>query len=382
MPCCMARKRHGTRSQDNIPHIVPQLAIFAWMNSKLGMTDETWMSRCFDLARRGLGSVSPNPPVGAVLVYEDRILGEGYHGYFGGPHAEVEAIRSVSPEDRHLVPLSTLYVSLEPCRITGKTPPCTDLILREGIMDVRVSTNDPNPSMAGSSLQHLRSKGIKITEGILKAEGNELIRTFSTNILFQRPHVILKWAQSKYNYIGTKGEQVWLSQPETSVWTHKQRSEVDAILIGARTVETDNPSLTTRHYTGKSPHRVIYDPNGRLHQQYHVFNDDGCMIYYFSINPNPAIDGTHIITTSFQTNDDHLRLMLDVLYAHQIGILLVEGGAYLHNMFIQEALWDEAWVIKTQHPLDKGIVAPNVWGRLMGKVEIGGDVVVGIMRKK
>ena len=233
-------------------HIVAQMPIFAWMNSKLVMTDEAWMSRCFDLARRGLGRVSPNPPVGAVLVYQDRILGEGFHGYFGGPHAEVEAIRSVVQAERHLIPLATLYVSLEPCRITGKTPPCTDLILREGIKYVSVSTTDPNPAMAGSSLMHLRSKGISITEGILETEGKELIRTFSTNILLQRPHVILKWAQSKHNYIGIKGQQAWLSQPETAAWSHKQRSEVDAILVGARTIETDNPSLTTRHYTAYS----------------------------------------------------------------------------------------------------------------------------------
>lgn len=358
------------------------MPIFAWMNSKLIMSDEAWMSRCFDLARRGVGSVSPNPPVGAVLVYQDRILGEGYHGYFGGPHAEVEAVNSVAQEDRQLIPQATLYVSLEPCRITGKTPPCTDLILREGITDVRVSTNDPNPSMAGSSLQHLRTKGIKITEGILEDEGKELIRTFITNILLQRPHVILKWAQSKYNYLGIKGEQVWLSQPETGVWAHKQRSEVDAILIGARTVETDNPSLTTRHYTGKSAHRVIYDPNGRLHQQYHVFNDDGCRVFYFSTNDNPLIRGTHIQKSIFTDTKDHALQMLDILFKHQIGILLVEGGAYVHNMFIQEKLWDEAWVIKTQHELNEGILAPNVWGRLMEKIKIGDDTVVGIMRKK
>ncbi len=344
------------------------------------MTDETWMSRCFDLARRGLGSVSPNPPVGAVLVYQDRIIGEGFHGYYGGPHAEVNAIRSVSSEDRHLIPLSTLFVSLEPCRITGKTPPCTDLILREGIKDVRVSTTDPNPSMAGRSLQHLRSLGIKITEGILEDEGKNLIRMFATNILLHRPHVLLKWAQSKYNYIGTKEKQVWLTQPETGVWVHKERSEVDAIMIGARTVETDNPSLTTRHYTGKSAHRVIYDPNGRLHQQYDVFKEDGCTVFYFSNVANHAIDGKHIIKTIFHTNDDPIQQMLEVLYAHQIGILLVEGGTYVHNLFIQQQLWEEAWVIRTQHELNEGILAPNVWGRLMGEIRIGQDTILGIAR--
>ena len=362
-------------------HKAPQMSIFAWMNSKLMTTDEAWMSRCFDLARRGFGHVSPNPPVGAVLVYQDRILGEGFHGYYGGPHAEVNAINSVLPEDRHLIPLSTLFVSLEPCRITGKTPPCTELILREGIMDVRVSTNDPNPSMAGSSLQHLRSQGIKITEGILEEEGKELIRMFATNILLQRPHVILKWAHSKYNYIGKNEEHVWLTQPETGVWTHKQRSEVDAILIGARTVETDNPSLTTRYYTGRSAHRVIYDPNGRLYQQYHVFNDDGCKMFYFSTQENPILEGAHIHKFILNDSEDHVTQILAILFAHQIGILLVEGGAYAQNMFIKQNMWDEAWVIRTQHELNEGIVAPNVWGRLMGKVMIVSDTIIGIKRE-
>jgi diaminohydroxyphosphoribosylaminopyrimidine deaminase/5-amino-6-(5-phosphoribosylamino)uracil reductase len=356
------------------------MPIFAWMNSKLIMTDKGWMARCFDLARRGLGRVSPNPPVGAVLVYEHRILGEGYHSYFGGPHAEVEAVRSVTPEEKHLIPSATLYVSLEPCRITGKTPPCTDLILWEGITDVRVSTNDPNPLMAGSSLGLLRSKGIKITEGILADEGKELIRTFTTNILLKRPHVKLKWAQSKNNYTGIIGEQVWLSQPETGVWVHKQRSEADAILIGARTIETDNPSLTTRHYTGKSAHRVIYDPNGRLYQQYHVFNEDGCKVFYFSTVENAVLEGTHIHKFILTSSEDHVTQILAILFANQIGILLVEGGTYVQNMFIKQNMWDEAWVIKTQHELGEGIMAPNVRGRKMGEIRIGDDTIVGITR--
>ena len=362
-------------------HKAPQMPIFAWMNSKLITTDEAWMSRCFDLARQGIGSVSPNPPVGAVLVYQDRILGEGFHGHYGGPHAEVNAISSVSPEDRHLIPLSTLYISLEPCRITGKTPPCTDLILREGIKDVRISTTDPNPSMARSSLQYLRSKGISIIQGILEEEGKELIRMFRTNILLARPHVILKWAQSKYNYIGTKEEQVWLTQPETGVWVHKQRSEVDAILIGARTVETDNPSLTTRHYTGKSAHRVIYDPNGRLYQQYRVFHDDGCKVFYFSTEENAILEGTHIHKFILNNSEDHVTQILAILFAHQIGILLVEGGAYVQNLFIKENMWDEAWVIRTQHELKEGILAPNVWGRLLGEIMIASDAIIGIKRE-
>lgn len=348
------------------------------MNNETHIEDTTWMARCLDLARRGLGQVSPNPPVGAVLVYQDHILGEGYHTAYGAPHAEVEAIRSVPAELRYLIPLSTLYVSLEPCCITGKTPPCTDLIIREGIMDLRISTRDPNPAMAGTGLERLRAKGVKITEGILEEDGKALIRSFITNILQHRPHIILKWAQSRFGYSGIKGQQVWLSQPATKVWSHSQRAVADAIMVGARTVETDNPSLTVREYPGRSPHRVIFDPNGRLSNQYNVFNADGREVYYFSTTDNTTIEGAHIRKHILNHEDDPLKQILDVLFQNQIGILLVEGGPYLQKQFVKQNLWDEAWVIHTQHDLAQGIASPDVMGRLIGRIEVEGDVVVGI----
>lgn len=191
---------------------------------------------------------------------------------------------------------------------------------------------------------------------------------------------MLKWAQSKQGYFGLNGEQVWLSEPSTSVWVHKLRHEADAILVGARTIETDNPSLTTRHYPGKSPHRVVYDPSGRLHQLYNVFDADECKVFYFSSEENPVIEGPQIQKFIFQRADDHIDEMLDILFAHQIGVLVVEGGMYLHNLFIKQNKWDEAWVIKTQHPLEEGIIAPNVWGRLIDEMKIGNDTVLGIFR--
>ena len=342
--------------------------------------DYKWMSRCFDLARRGIGYVSPNPPVGAVLVHEDRILSEGYHTRFGAAHAEVEAVRSVRDADRHLIPHATLYVSLEPCCVTGKTPPCTNLILSEGIRDVRISTLDPNPDMAGKGVAILRNAGINVTVGILENEGKELIRTFTVNIREKRPYVILKWAQSKFGITGIEGQQVWLSDPLTRVWSHGQRAKVDAILVGARTVATDNPSLTVRDFPGRSPHRVIYDPNGRLDMRYKVFADDGCKIFYFSMHPTDHIAGNHIEKNILTSVDHAIGEIMSILFAKGIGILLVEGGPYLHNLFISAGLWDEAWVIRTQHPLDKGIVAPNIKGIRIEEFDSGQDVVVGITR--
>jgi diaminohydroxyphosphoribosylaminopyrimidine deaminase/5-amino-6-(5-phosphoribosylamino)uracil reductase len=345
------------------------------------ISDKTWIKRCFDLARRGRGHVSPNPPVGAILVYRNRILAEGYHAYFGGPHAEVEALRQVSDDDRPLIPLSTLYVSLEPCCVSGKTPPCTDLILKERIKDVRISTRDPNPLVSGHGIERLKSGGVQITEGILRDEGLELIRPFTTNILQHRPHIILKWAQSKFGYSGLNDQQVWFSHPDTKVWVHQQRARADAIMVGARAVELDNPLLTTRDYPGLSPHRIIYDPNGRLNETFAVFRDDGRRIYYFSNAANSRLEGSHIVKTQLGDTSDPLRVMLEVLFEQNIGIIFVEGGAYLHSLFIRENLWDEAWVIQTLHPLDHGIPAPAVRGRLLDKFESGTDTVVGILRE-
>ena len=320
-------------------------------------SDPLWMARCFDLAKRGIGLVSPNPPVGAVLIHNNRILGEGFHTYFGGPHAEVEAFRNVSDADRHLLPASTLYVSLEPCCITGKTPPCTELILREGVKDVRIGTMDPNPDASGKSIQILKSNGVEVTTGILEDEALDLIRPFRTNILFRRPHVILKWAQSKSGYIGKADEKIWLSHPYTNVWTHKKRSMVDAILIGARTVMFDDPALTTREYPGRSPHRVIYDPNGRLDDHFNVFKDDGQKVFYFSRNDNRHINENHVLKFILNEPESDVDQILHTLFLNRIGILVVEGGAYVHQLFINQNTWDEAWVIRTTHPLNEGIKA-------------------------
>ncbi len=340
------------------------------------------MSRCFDLARRGIGAVSPNPPVGAVLVHQDKILSEGFHHYFGGPHAEVDAISKVAEKDRSLIGSSILYVSLEPCCITGKTGPCTELIIAEGIKEVRISALDPNRSVAGKGVERLRSQGIHVIEGILREEGEQLIRAFNTNMRLERPHILLKWAQSKYGYSGIEGQQIWLSETPSSLRAHRLRAEADAIMVGARTVATDDPSLTTRAYPGKSPQRVIFDPNGRLTENYKVFDDDGCLVHYYSLQPNHGIKRKHI--RCVQLNDDlHMpeQIMQD-LFNHQVGIVLVEGGPFLHQQFIRMNLWDEAWVIRTQHPLAHGLVSPNVHGVLLAKEQAERDTIIGILNEK
>lgn len=339
---------------------------------------ESWIRRTFDLARRGIGHVSPNPPVGAVLVYDDRLLGEGYHEFFGGPHAEVRAIRNVPKEETHLIPKSTLYVSLEPCCITGKTPPCTNLIIDSAIPRVVVSVQDPNPDISGKGIEQLEASGIDVVTGILPSEGGSLIRAFEKNILYRKPYVILKWAQSENLIIGSHAERIILSHAYTNAYSHTLRAAADAILVGARTVKTDDPSLTTRDAPGRSPHRVIYDPGGTLHDSYKVFTDDGCMVFYFSLEPNPHINRSHILTQQLPADGSHFSFILGMLFMQNIGILLVEGGAYVLNQFIGENQWDEAWVIRSSHSLNEGIKAPMVTGKLIAKIESASDVIVGI----
>ncbi len=344
--------------------------------------DNQWISRCFDLARRGIGHVSPNPPVGAVIVHNHEIIGEGFHSYFGGPHAEVEAFKSVSPDKRHLIPQATLYVSLEPCCITGKTPPCTDLILREHVRHVHIATQDPNPDISGRGIQILRKNGIEVKCGILEDEALELIRPFRTNILYRRPYVILKWVQSQNGYIGRQDKKIWLSHPDTSILTHQQRAMADAILVGSRTVMLDDPLLTTREYPGRSPHRVIYDPHGRLNISFRVFNNDQCTVFYFSEKENNSVNADYVKQFILSKDKSHAKQILTKLYDHQIGILMVEGGAYTHQLFIDQNSWDEARVIQTVHALNEGTKAPNIRGKLGSKIQSGTDTVISILNRE
>ncbi len=358
------------------------LIIFAIVMSPSSKEDNKWISRCLDLAKRGLGYVSPNPPVGAVLIHNDRIIGEGYHSFFGGPHAEVETFQSVGAGDKHLIPQSVLYVSLEPCCIHGKTPPCTDLILREGVQDVRISTVDPNPKISGKGIEILKSRSLKVRTGIMEDAGKDLIRMFRTNVLFNRPYVILKWAQSEKLYIGQNGQRIMISHPYTTTWSHTLRSTIDAIIVGARTIMNDNPQLTTRDAPGRSPNRAVYDPNAKLTKEYSVFNQDGCLVFYYSVPENQNIEGNNIIKYQLKDDRSHANQILAHLYSHQIGILLVEGGTHLLSLFIEENLWDEGWVIQTKHPLEIGIKAPVIQGKLIQKFESATDTIICVANQK
>jgi diaminohydroxyphosphoribosylaminopyrimidine deaminase/5-amino-6-(5-phosphoribosylamino)uracil reductase len=311
-----------------------------------------------------------------VVVHEGRILGEGYHQQYGGPHAERHAIHAVPPEDRYLLPHSRLYVSLEPCCHHGKTPPCTDLILSNGIPEVYVSVPDPNPVVGGKGIGILRENGVQVLEGVLAEEGQELIRFFHTYLTKKRPHVILKMVQSRDGFIGYPDKQVWLSNDYERIMVHKMRSEIDAILVGTNTAVIDNPELTTRYYPGRNPLRVIIDRTGRIPETHAIFDGATPTLLFTERNLlelSPRIEVVHCVF-----KEDLPEMILAELYHRKIQSLLVEGGAQLIATFRDKKLWDEALVVRTPKILEKGIKAPVIEGTLKWRYEMAGDEILAI----
>jgi diaminohydroxyphosphoribosylaminopyrimidine deaminase/5-amino-6-(5-phosphoribosylamino)uracil reductase len=297
--------------------------------------------------------------VGAVLVQEGRIIGEGWHERYGQAHAEVNAVRSVAAADRHLIPSATLYCNLEPCFHYGKTPPCVDLVLQEGIRKVVISNTDPNPKVAGQSVQKMRAAGIEVLTGILEEEGAFLNRAFFTWIAQKRPYIILKWAQSADGYIGRMGEQTAISGPLTQRLSHRWRSEADAILVGAQTALVDNPRLDNRLFPGPSPLRILLDRQGIVPSTHHLLDDSRPTWI-----AGPARTGNFSQTQFFDLPQENgLQALLELLYQSGKAILYVEGGATTHQRFIDAGLYDELLVItNTQLYLGNGIPAARAKG--------------------
>ncbi len=325
------------------------------------MKDFIFLQRCVDIARLGSGTTSPNPSVGAVLVYKNRIIGEGWTSPFGGAHAEVNAINSVQSRDKTFIKKATLYVSLEPCHHWGKTPPCVELVLSEKIPRVVIGCEDPNPLVAGKSVNKLLSNGIEVVCELLSKEIEFSMRSFLINIKKQRSYVILKYAMSQDKYISKKGEQTWLTNAYAKRLAHRWRSEIDAILIGTNTALIDNPQLNNRLWYGKSPKRIVLDRTLRLPKHLHLF--DGTQQTYIITEKMPIDANTLPNVTYLVLNFDATLLptLLERLYkeAH-IGILMVEGGATTLQQFIDAELWDEARVFVAPKQLREGVAAPRL----------------------
>lgn len=337
-----------------------------------------FMQRCLELAARGRGNVSPNPMVGAVLVHEDRIIGEGFHGHFGGPHAEVNAINAVSDADKKWIPDSTMYVSLEPCNHFGKTPPCSDLILKTGIKKVVIATLDPYIKVNGSGYSKLKEVGIEVTLGVMENEARKLNARFFCNQEAKRPYIILKWAQTQNGIISAEeGKPLKISCDLTNRLVHKWRSEEDAIAVGVNTLITDDPLLNNRLWTGKQPVRVLFDLHGRAPQKSKVLHGEGKTIVV-SGNQNQNRDNVEYLNVEQENYD--LKQILHLLYQKGIGSMLVEGGAITHRHFIGTDLWDEARVIISDNEYepdtDTCIKAPSLKNEIkIGENRLGTDTL-------
>lgn len=320
--------------------------------------DEQYMSRCIQLAGMGAGNVAPNPMVGAVLVYEDRIIGEGYHKKYGEAHAEVNCINSVEEKDKSLIEKSTIYVSLEPCSHYGKTPPCADLIIKNNIPKVIIGTKDIYKEVAGAGIEKLKNAGIEVVTGVLENECIDLNKRFFTFHQKQRPYIILKWAQSANGKIGSNnGERIFISNDYSNLLVHKWRSEETAILVGTNTALKDNPSLTTRLWKGKNPVRIVIDKNLKLPHELKIFSKAANTIIFNSLK-NTIEETVEYIKLE---NKNFLEEMLSALYKLNIQSVLVEGGAKTLQSFIDAGLWDETRVITNEEMIiESGIDAPEI----------------------
>lgn len=325
--------------------------------------DELYMQRCLQLARCGAGSTSPNPMVGAVIVCDGRIIGEGYHIRAGEPHAEVNAVNSVADEDLPLLARSTMYVSLEPCSHYGKTPPCCDMIIARGIARVVIGSADPNSQVNGAGIERMRAAGIDVAVGVLEEECLRLNRAFFTSQIYKRPYVTLKWAQSSDGYIDLLregGSAVKISSPVSQVAVHSLRAQNDAILVGRHTALLDNPSLDIRHWAGRAPLRLVIDKNGTLPADLKLFDGSLPTIVYTAIEKEGKF-GKNVEQVVLDFNEPLLPLVLAHLQSLGVNSLLVEGGATVLQSFLDSGLWDEARVeVNRALELGEGVVAPSV----------------------
>lgn len=316
-----------------------------------------YLQRTLELAQKSDSRVFPNPRVGAVLVYENRIIGEGFHEFSGGPHAEVNAVNNT--KDKHLIEKATLYVSLEPCNHFGKTPPCTDLILQNKIPKVVVGCLDPNPQVAGKGVAKLRANGVEVIVSEYAAEFQAINKIFFVNQLEKRPYIVLKWAESKDGFISPLPPQPFpITGQETQYFVHRLRSEHHAIMIGTNTALIDNPSLNNRYFYGKAPIRIVWDKNLRLPPHLQLFTDNQPTII-LNNQKNEKQGNLHFFKPENEKAWQDIPLMMQILF-EELGIcsILVEGGTNLLQQFINANYYDEVYQFMGDCYLKEGVAAP------------------------
>ncbi len=340
------------------------------------MSYELYMRRCCELAKKADHQIKTNPRVGAVIVHEGRIIGEGFHQKYGEAHAEIHALNSVKECDIHLLNQSTMYVSLEPCAHYGKTPPCCVAVADTKIPKVVIATKDPTSKVMGKGIAHLRDQGVELTIGVLEKEAKDIIKPFRILQQYHRPYITLKWAQSSDGYMGKTDQQIWISDPLCQIHSHKLRSTHDAILVGKNTVMLDNPILNNRLFHGHSPAIVILDSLRKIDIQKLKLSKAGIPIYIFNHKDNVIEDNIHYI----DIDPRDLTPVLSKLRDLGIYRLLVEGGGQVLSSFIKAELWDKAYCYKSPNPINIGIKAPNLIGKLVSKTDVGSDKIFEIER--
>jgi diaminohydroxyphosphoribosylaminopyrimidine deaminase/5-amino-6-(5-phosphoribosylamino)uracil reductase len=334
-----------------------------------------FMHRCLKLAELGAGYTAPNPLVGAILVHEGIIIGEGYHEKYGEPHAEVNCVQSVKPADRERIPFSTMYVSLEPCSHYGKTPPCADMIIREKIPNVVIGCRDPFPEVNGRGIEKLKANGVKIDFPVLEDLSIRKNRRFFTFHLQKRPYVILKWAQSaNYKMTGETNQRILISNAWSNRLVHKWRSEEAGILIGTTTALVDNPELTTRLWAGKNPVRIVLDRELRLPDTLKIFDEQVPVII---LNGKKEKQSGEILFKKMNVGKPDIPSILSALHSSSILSILVEGGARLLQSFIDSGIWDEIRTITNNElEIPSGISSPDFrHAKLLMSESYGSDTV-------
>lgn len=336
---------------------------------------EIYMRRCLELAQLGLGNVSPNPMVGAVIVHLDKVIGEGYHQKYGAAHAEVNAVNQVINNFSNYAELlnkSTIYVSLEPCAHYGKTPPCADLIIKHRIPKVVVGCRDPFEQVNGKGIEKLQAAGVEVISGILEEECKWLNRRFFTRVQKHRPYIILKWAHTADGFFApADSRQFWITGLESRKLVHQWRGEEDAILVGTNTVAIDNPQLNVRYGNGKLPKRIVIDRRLKLSRDLNVFDQSVETLVFNEIKTE--FDGK-IKYIALEDFDRFVpQYILYQLYLQDIQSVIIEGGAKTLNSFIDAGLWDEARIFTGEVKLNNGIKAPEIKGIIAEEVFLETD---------
>lgn len=318
------------------------------------MQDEFYIRRCIELAQKAIGNTYPNPLVGSVIVHNGKIIGEGYHHKAGENHAEINAINSV--EDKTLIPESTIYVSLEPCAHYGKTPPCALKIVELGFKKVVIGAMDSHDKVNGKGKKIIQDAGIEVVSGVLEKECIDLNKRFFTYHEKKRPFIILKWAESGDRFVDKDFKPTQISNSLTKQFVHQLRSDEHSILIGTMTALRDNPSLTTREIFGKNPIRILIDIDLKVPTDFNIYSNEADTLVFNSVKESEE-GNIKFIKTS---RENFIENMLKKLYEFQIQSIIVEGGSFLLQQFIDADLWDETIIIKNKNLiLENGTKAPN-----------------------